>query len=131
MTPARRQHLGRRICSDLDQMPSAQPTAVLYFVICQFKDGRASVERDTTRMNRADTIEDIRSGELSDVVTVIETEFMPHGLSGLMNSRDVTADILAEAEELRAHDRSPIMSALDRLLADLDHDRDERKHQEA
>jgi len=125
MTPARRQHLGRRICYDLDQMPSAQPTAVLYFVICQFKDGRASVERDTTRMNRADTIEDIRSGELSNVVTVIETEISAG------HSRDVTADILAEAEELRAQDRSPIMSALDRLLADLDHDRDERKHQEA
>ena len=125
MTPTRHRTLATiRAC---DPAPPVAHGSVVYFIICQFKDGRASVERDTTRMNRADTIEDIRSGELSDVVMVIETEFTPHGLSGSINSRDVTADILAEAEELRAQDRSPIMSALDRLLADLDHDRDHLK----
>jgi hypothetical protein len=64
MNLSRRQHLGRSICSDLDGMPATKPHTVLYFVICQFKSGRAVVERDVTDMTRERTIAHLRSGDL-------------------------------------------------------------------
>ena len=124
MTPARHRHLRRLVCSVLDNQPAAKPAQVLYFVICQFKDGRASVERDVTHMDHDTTVNQIADGNLSDVVMVIETEFTPHGLDGHMHSRDVTECILAEAAQIRAERLDePLMSKFDRLIAKFDHDR--------
>jgi hypothetical protein len=78
-------------------------------------------------MDRASTLQDIRSGELYNIVQIIETEICGFEIS----SRDVTECLLAEAEELRVADREPIMSRLDRLLASLDHVQDNRKNAEA
>ncbi len=121
MTPSRRQHLGRRICSDLDRMPTMQPTTVLYFVLCQHKDGRYVVERDISRMTREATVADIRTRGLTDIVSIIETEFTDTGLS----SRDVTASMIMEAELMRGLAPDPI----DRQDARFDHARDLRKHE--
>lgn len=63
---------------------------MIYFVLCQYKSGLAWTERDPANMDRANTIADICSGELPDVVTVLECNPVEHICS------DVTADILAE-----------------------------------
>lgn len=120
MTPARHRHLAAiRAC---DPAPPIAPTpaTVLYFVICQFKDGRAVVERDVTRMTRSETIDDLRRRELVDVVSIIETEFTDHGLS----SRDVTASMILEAELMRGLVPDPV----DRQAAAFDHAQDHRKN---
>jgi hypothetical protein len=118
MTPAHHLRQRLRICAELDRAPAIGP--VLYFVIAQFKSGRAVVERDVTRMTREATINDLRTGELSDVVSIIETEFTDTGLS----SRDVTTSMLMEADLLRGLAPDPI----DRQAAAFDHNRDERKN---
>jgi hypothetical protein len=103
-----------------------QPTRVIFFVLIDMggRLGQVWPERDPSRMDRASTLQDLRSGELYNVVQIIETEICGFEIS----SRDVTECLLAEAAELRVADREPIMSRLDRLLASLDHVRDERKH---
>ncbi len=103
--------------------PSSQ---VVFFVLSDFGDrGMEWVARDPARTNRADTLHDIRSGELPNVRQIIETEFTAQGLS----SRDVTEDLLAEVEHLRHPNTESIMSAFDRLIGQIDHDRDIRKHE--
>jgi hypothetical protein len=79
------------------------------------------VARDPARTNREDTLHDIRSGELPNVRQVLEVEFIPGGLRGCMNARDVTEDILAEVEHLRHSDTDMAMSKFDRMLAEIDH----------
>ena len=93
---------------------------VVYFVLCEMgrRLGTAWVERDPANMTRAETLIDIRSGELRDVIMIIETEFTGNGLS----SRDVTEDMLKEA----GYDE-PIPPS-DRLAALHDHAQDERKN---
>jgi hypothetical protein len=118
MTPAHHLRQRIRICSELDRAPSIGP--VLYFCIIQLKDCRVVTERDVTRMTREATINDLRSGELSDVVSIIETEFTDTGLS----SRDVTAAMLMEADLLRGLAPDPI----DRQAAAFDHNRDHAKN---
>lgn len=118
MTPARHRHLATiRVCSD---MAPINPNAVLYFVISSYKGSRYVVESDLDRMTREQTIRGIRSGELTDIVSIIETEFTDNGLS----SRDVTAALLMEADLMRGMAPEPT----DRQAAAFDHDRDERKH---
>jgi hypothetical protein len=117
---ARRNHIARLICSDLDGMPDAPHITVLYFVISTYKGARYVLERDVTRMTREATINDLRSGELSDVVSIIETEFTDTGLS----SRDVTASMLMEADLLRGMAPDPI----DRQAAAFDRNRDHAKN---
>jgi len=122
MNVSRRQHLGRRICSDLDGMPSLQPNQVLYFVIAEYKGERYVPERDTSRMSREKTLHELRTGELDDVVTIIETEITA---GGQLSSRDVTAAMLMEAELMR----EPTLPS-DRLAALHDRAQDERKNWE-
>lgn len=70
--------------------PQANPDLMIYFVQCRYKSGLAWAERDPANMSRRDTIADICSGELPDVVTVLECNSVEHVCS------DVTEDILAE-----------------------------------
>lgn len=69
---------------------------MIYFVLCQFKAGPEWVARDPANMNRRETVIDIRSGELPNVLMVLEC----NPVERLCN--DVTEDILAEANHLRA-----------------------------
>lgn len=106
-------------------IPIRQPT-VIYFILCDFgpKLGKAWIERDVTRLGRAETIADIRDKQIADVVQIIETEFNYPGIS----SSDVTEEILAEAGKPMNPRHRAVMGAFDRLLADIDHDIDYRKH---
>jgi hypothetical protein len=69
---------------------------MLYFVLCQYNSGPAWAERDPANMNRRETVIDIRSGELPNVLMVLECNPVEK------ICRDVTEDVLAEANELRA-----------------------------
>lgn len=64
-----------------------------YFVLCQYKSGLAWAEREPANMTRRETVIDIRSGELPDVVRVLEC----NPVEGIC--RDVTEDILAEVNQ--------------------------------
>lgn len=71
---------------------SRAPDPLLHFILCDFgKIGREWIARDVGRMNRADTVEDIRSGEIANVLRVLECS-----LEGPI-CRDVTEDILRAA----------------------------------
>lgn len=93
---------------------------ILYFVICTHKGARYIPERDTADMNREATLRDLRSGELQDVVSVIEIEFADTGIS----SRDVTISMVMEAALLNSMETP----AIDRQSARFDHNQDERKN---
>jgi hypothetical protein len=67
------------------------PDKMIYLCLCRFTSGHAWVERDATRVNIADTIADIHSGELTDVIQVIEINIAE------VISRDVTEDVLKAA----------------------------------
>jgi len=116
-----------------DTAPPAEPrNSVLYFTLCDLgycratgrKIGMEWVARDPANMSRHETLIDIRSGELPNVVQIIEVEFTAQGIS----SRDVTEDMLAEVENVQRPETEAIMSKFDQLIASLDHDRDERKN---
>ena len=64
----------------------------LYFIKCDFgRLGHAFVERDVNDMDRASTIADIRSSQLTDIVQILEVTPDEH----LTN--DVTEEILRAA----------------------------------
>lgn len=65
---------------------------MIYFVLCQYGAGAAWAERDPSNMSRAETIIDIRSGELPDVLQILECNSAEHICS------DVTGEMLAEAQ---------------------------------
>jgi hypothetical protein len=130
MTPARHRTLATiRAC---DPAPPTDSRNVLFFVLSDFgycrktgrKIGEEWVARDPANMSRRETLVDIRSGELSNVVQIIEVEFTSAGIS----SRDVTEDMLAEVESVCRPEHAEIMSKFDRAIAALDHLVDERKH---
>lgn len=121
MSPARRRHLATiRICSDM-AAPINQNT-VLYFVIAEYKGDRYVVERELCDMTREETLHDLQRGDLTDVVSIIETEFTA---AGGLSSRDVTAAMLMEADlkrEMTPPDRDDAISArIDHLLDELKH----------
>lgn len=65
---------------------------MIYFVLCDFgKLGREWVARDPANMTRKETIIDIQSGELPNVVTVLEC----NPFENICN--DVTEDIMRDA----------------------------------
>lgn len=118
--------------------PPLAPAHVLHFVLCDFDSGAGWVERDPSRMTRELTVHDIRSGELRNVLQVIETEITA---GGQLSSRDVTEDVMAvcarypeplsPSERLAAlHDRqrdlrkNEIMAKFDRLVETLKEARD-------
>lgn len=61
-----------------------------YFVLCRYKTGLQWAARDPANMDRKNTMDDICSGELPDVVTVLEC----NPVENICNN--VTEDILAE-----------------------------------
>jgi hypothetical protein len=99
---------------------------VIHFVLCDLGHdlGKTWIERDIARMGRAETIADIRDKQITDVVQVIEVEFGCPGIS----SRDVTEEFIAAAGQPMNPFHRSAMNAFDRLMADLDHERDLRKH---
>lgn len=64
----------------------------IYFVLCRYRDGLYWAERDAARCDKRTTIEDIRTGQFSEVVQIIELN-VPE-----FSSRDVTEDMIAEAK---------------------------------
>lgn len=92
---------------------------MIYFCLCAFRDGKAWAERDIGRTNKRDTIEDICSGNLSNVVQVIELNYAE------FSSRDVTEDFLPDS--VRPEIRTQVMS--DQFQ--IDHRRDYQKHEVA
>lgn len=64
---------------------------MIYFVCCAFHTGPAWAERPPHGMSRRETIIDIQSGELPDVIQVIEC----NPCEGICH--DVTEDMLAAA----------------------------------
>lgn len=67
---------------------------MIYFVLCAYGSGQAWAERDPANMSRRETIIDIRSGELPNVLQVLECNPVEHICS------DVTAELLDEANAL-------------------------------
>jgi hypothetical protein len=69
---------------------------MIYFCLCQYNSGPAWAERDPANMSRRETVIDIRSGELPNVLMVLECNPVERICS------DVTEDVLTEANDLRA-----------------------------
>jgi hypothetical protein len=67
------------------------PDRMFYIVVSGHRDGDYLPERDLSNMDRATTVADIRSGELLNVVHVIEFNIAERIVS------DVTEDILKAA----------------------------------
>ncbi len=97
---------------------------VIHLVLADFdRLGLAWLERPVERTNRADTLHDIRTGEIKNVVQIIEIEFTPVGIS----SRDVTDDLMAQVEHVRHPRVEAFMNKFDQVIAALDHARDLRR----
>jgi hypothetical protein len=75
--------------------PAPKPDRMAYLVRCQFRDCLAWAEREDGDTDRATTVDHIRTGNLSNVVTVLEL----NPVEGICH--DVTDEILAEAEQAR------------------------------
>lgn len=79
------------------------PDRQVFLVLCNYgKHGLAWAERDVARTGRADTVEDIRSGELPDVEMVVELNVAE------FSSRDVTEEIKRAAGRWFAEDAPPL-----------------------
>jgi hypothetical protein len=98
------------------------PDRMIYFVLCQYKSGLSWAERDPANMSRRDTIADIMTGNLPDVVMVLECNPVE------IICRDVTEDILAEAGVV---DIDAPLTGQDAIDWQRDHARDQRKHERA
>lgn len=97
---------------------------MLYFILADFGTrGREWIARDVGRMNRADTVEDIRSGEIANVIRVLECS-----LEGPI-CFDRTEDILRAAG--RWNDANPPLFGTERVNWLHDRARDARKHEVA
>jgi hypothetical protein len=95
---------------------------MIYFVQCRYNSGIAWAERDSANMSRRDTIADIMTGDLSNVIQVLECNPVEHVCS------DVTEDILSEAGVFVTDDTPPL-TGQDAISARWDHERDQRKHE--
>jgi hypothetical protein len=92
------------------------PDLMIYFVLVRYKSGLSWAERDPANMSRRDTIADIMTGDLANVVTILECNPVEHVCS------DVTEDILAAAGVFVTDD--PPANKIEWLN---DHRRDQRK----
>lgn len=101
--------------------PIPNPDRMTYLVLVRFRDCLAWAEREVGDTDRATTVDHIRSGNLSNVVTVMEC----NPVEGIC--RDVTEEICAEAERAREPDE---VESFRQHLIDYqrDHDRDLLKH---
>jgi hypothetical protein len=79
------------MCSAHCAPTAPNPDRMIYLVLCEYGSGRAWAERVADRVNLADTIVDIHSGELPNVKQVIEINIAE------IISRDVTEDVLKAA----------------------------------
>lgn len=104
--------------------PAIQPPVgdnMIYFCLCRYKSGIRWAERDPGNMDRKNTMEDICSGELPDVMIVLEC----NPVENICN--DVTEDILAEAGVLIGIGMDAPLSGQDRIDWQNDHERALRK----
>jgi hypothetical protein len=121
MNPTNHDRIKHLVCSVLDAKRSAQPD-VLYFVIAADNGERYVPERPLARMTREATIRDLRARQFGDeVVSIIETEITA---DGQLSSRNVTANLLMEADIARGLAPDPV----DRQAAEFDHNQDHRKN---
>lgn len=75
---------------EMQEMANLNPDRIVYLVLCRYRSGTAWAERDIARTCLKCTMEDIRSGELPNVLQVIELN------TAEFSSRDCTDDVLAE-----------------------------------
>jgi hypothetical protein len=94
---------------------------MLYFVLCRYGKAASWAERDVTDMDQRTTIAQIRSGDLPNVVTVLECNPVEHVCS------DVTEEVMKLAG--RWDFDPPHLSPSERLEAMRDHCRDQRKNE--
>ena len=100
------------------------PDRMIYFCLCDYgRHGLEWVARNPANMDHKDTVADIRSGELPNVVQVVELNVAE------FSSRDVTEDILKLAGCWDFD--PPLLSPSERLEAMADHCRAYRKHEDA
>lgn len=92
---------------------------MIYFVLCDYRSGRQWAARDPSNMDRTSTFRDIRSGELPNVVTLLEC----NPVENICN--DVTDDVLPECFAAKV----PRLSGQDAIDWQRDHARDQRKHE--
>lgn len=103
--------------------PQVNPDTMTYHVLRRHNSGLQWAARDPANMSRRDTIADIMTGELRNVVQVLEC----NPAENICN--DVTEDILADAGVFVTDDLP--LSGQDLIDARHDHERDERKHERA
>lgn len=102
-------------------MTAINPDTMIYFCLVRYKSGLQWAERDPANMSRRDTIADIMTGDLKNVVTILECNPVEHLCS------DVTEDILSEAGVF-VTDEAPL-TGQDKIEWLNDHRRDQRKHE--
>jgi hypothetical protein len=96
------------------------PDLMIYFVLVAYKSGTRWAERDPANMSRRDTIADIMTGDLANVITVLECNSVEHVCS------DVTEDILTEAGVFVTDDTP--LTGQDRIDWERDRERAMKEH---
>ena len=95
---------------------------MIYLCLCRFTGGDAWIERDVERVNLRDTTDDIRTGQITNVIQVIEVNIAE------IISRDVTEDVLKAAGKWV--EESPPLFGTERVNWLHDRAQDRRKHGE-
>jgi hypothetical protein len=75
----------------------------VYFVQCQFKSGRAWIERDPASMDFNSTVDDLADGQIEDMVSVLE---ITDGAA-----LDVTDKVSRAVKTKWAHEGEPLTHA--------------------
>lgn len=120
MTPSRRQHLGRRICSELDGMPEAPKAKAFDYYVVMMNHGRRGQE----------AIVDPEITRREVVRRILTFEYDPEAVSFIHHVssagvEDVTFAIMSDCARAALEEVQPI----DRQAAEWDHQRDLRKHE--
>lgn len=90
---------------------------MIYFVKVRYRSGECWAERDPANMSRRDTIADIMTGDLADVVTILECNPVEHVCS------DVTEDMMREAGVLLSIGMDAPLTGQDAIDWQRDHAR--------
>ena len=77
-------------------------TQILYFVECDFGNGKAFLECDRDRSSFKQVIDDIVSGEVENVLTVLEV------IEGEKSCRDVTEDVARAVRDRILNEQLPL-----------------------
>lgn len=75
---------------------------MIYLVTVAHKGGNYLPERDVSDLDRATTVKDIATGQIEDLVQVIEVNVAEH------TSRDVTEDIARDVMNVWANEAEPL-----------------------